>query len=152
LCPSCFGCSDAQYREDRPTISIDGNFQQVHSRDISHIAESEPEYFFLDPSKTDTRKVQANTCASNFKAPQTRAGDALFDAQGLLGVVCRHGHPLFCRNLFTKGEPFGDVLEIVKQVVHKYPTAQKWGVTYDVGCALESSLTVRAIVRSHNSY
>ncbi|KAK9260852.1 hypothetical protein V1519DRAFT_447136 [Lipomyces tetrasporus] len=34
----------------------------------------------------------------------------------------------------------------VKQVVHKYPTTQKWGVTYNVGCALERSLTVRPIV------
>ncbi|KAK9236182.1 hypothetical protein V1525DRAFT_433995 [Lipomyces kononenkoae] len=35
LCPSCFGCSDAQCRQDRPTISVDGNFQQLHGRDIS---------------------------------------------------------------------------------------------------------------------
>ncbi|ODQ76770.1 hypothetical protein LIPSTDRAFT_67755 [Lipomyces starkeyi NRRL Y-11557] len=142
MCPSCFGCSDVEIREDRPTISIDGNFQQVHAKDVSPIAEAEPEYLFMDPTKAETRNIAANTCASNFKAPQTKAGDALFDAQGLMGVVCRHGNPLFCRNLFTKGEPFGDVLQIIKQVVQNYPTATKWGVTYDVGCALESALTV----------
>ncbi|KAK9253071.1 hypothetical protein V1507DRAFT_389686 [Lipomyces tetrasporus] len=152
LCPSCFGSTDAETREDRPTISIDGNFQQVHGKDVSPISEPEPEYFFMDPTKTETRKVKANSCASNFQAPKQRPGDALFDSQGLLGVVCRHGHPLFCRNLFTKGEPFGDVLEIVKQVVQRYPTAPKWGVTYDVGCALENSLTVRRYLNINIGY
>ncbi|KAK9242382.1 hypothetical protein V1506DRAFT_509491 [Lipomyces tetrasporus] len=78
----------------------------------------------MDPTKTEARNVKANSCASNFQAPKQKPGDALFDSQALLGV------------------PFGDALEIVKQVVQRYPTAPKWGVTYDVGCALESSLTI----------
>ncbi|KAK9343692.1 hypothetical protein V1522DRAFT_412525 [Lipomyces starkeyi] len=45
LGPSCFGSSDADVREDRLTISIDDNFQQVHGKDISPISEPEPEYF-----------------------------------------------------------------------------------------------------------
>ncbi|KAK9233961.1 hypothetical protein V1525DRAFT_391927, partial [Lipomyces kononenkoae] len=45
-------------------------------------------------------------------------------------------------------EPFGDVLEVVKQVVQRYPTASKWGLTYDVGCELESSLAVKSLTRN----
>ncbi|KAJ8098150.1 hypothetical protein POJ06DRAFT_277413 [Lipomyces tetrasporus] len=111
-------------REDRPTISIDGNFQQVHGNDSRLLPNLNQSIFFMDMTKTEARNVKANSCASNFQAPKQKPGDALIDSQALLGV------------------PFGDVLEIVKQVVQRYPTAPKWGVTYDVGCALESSLTI----------
>ncbi|ODQ71814.1 hypothetical protein LIPSTDRAFT_73566, partial [Lipomyces starkeyi NRRL Y-11557] len=71
--PIVFGGIDVEIREDRPTISIDENF-----------------------ATSGIGKISANTCASNFKAPQTKAGDALFDAQGMQGGVCRD--TLFCRN------------------------------------------------------
>ncbi|KAK9233960.1 hypothetical protein V1525DRAFT_422676 [Lipomyces kononenkoae] len=82
LCPACFGCADGDTREDRPTISIDGNFQQVHCKDVSPIVEWEPEYLFVDHTKTQTRKMKANSCASNFQAPKQKPGDALLTLKG----------------------------------------------------------------------
>ncbi|KAK9233805.1 hypothetical protein V1525DRAFT_441089 [Lipomyces kononenkoae] len=140
LCPACFGCADGDTREDRPTISIDDNFQHVHYKDVSPIAEPEPEYFFVDPTKTETGKVKANSCASNFQAPKQKPGDNLFDSQGYWKSSA--GTVILSSVVITKGEPFGDVVHIVKQVVERYRTAARWGLTYDVGCALESPLTV----------
>ncbi|KAK9359224.1 hypothetical protein V1504DRAFT_435059 [Lipomyces starkeyi] len=137
ICPSCFGCSDVEIREDRPTISIDGNFQQVHAKEVSPIAEAEPEYLFMDPKKSETGNISKILPKQRLEMLSLmRSACWAFCAD----MMCRYGHPLFCRNLFTKGGSFGDVLRIIKQVVQKYPTATKWGVTYDVGCAAGKEL------------
>ncbi|KAK9339650.1 hypothetical protein V1521DRAFT_427060, partial [Lipomyces starkeyi] len=43
LCPICFGCCDAETREDRQIYH--GNLQQVHGKGCLTYVEPEPEYF-----------------------------------------------------------------------------------------------------------
>ena len=68
--------------------------------------------------------------------PQTMVN---LDETGLLGCVCRHGHPLQYIDIHT-GERSYDVLCLLQHVIQECPTKANIKLTYDIVCQFSQSL------------
>ncbi|KAK9333650.1 hypothetical protein V1520DRAFT_111508 [Lipomyces starkeyi] len=88
-------------------------YSKYMARDVSPMSNPNQSTFYGSDKDQDSED-ESNSCTSNLQAPQTKLGDALF-----VHTACEDCcvAPLLSRNLFTKGERFGEVLEIVKHVV-----------------------------------
>ncbi|KAK9485154.1 hypothetical protein V1527DRAFT_452448 [Lipomyces starkeyi] len=57
ICPSCLAAAAWKLEKTVQQYQLTGNFQQVHAKDVSRIAEAEPEYLFMDPKKSETENI-----------------------------------------------------------------------------------------------
>ncbi|KAK9244581.1 hypothetical protein V1506DRAFT_522607 [Lipomyces tetrasporus] len=74
-----------------------------------------------------------------------KANRQVFDERGVLGAVCRHGHIIRFRNLYTTGEPAKELAWLLKGILADTPGIKCWALTYDVACAMDKAFKTFAL-------
>lgn len=154
LCPACFERNDGDF-ERLAMISIDGNFQHRRLRraapDSFHEAVT-PMFGLGTKTGRDVvcdKSEGVDGCSHFFVAaaekPRTMKE---YDETGLLGVVCRHGHPLRYQNMY-QGERFITTYSGLLQVVDAASPDLRWGLMYDVACRFSKWLAREDPILAH---
>ena len=144
LCPACF------FRKDEgnsvAVFSIDGNFQHRRykfagcgeknlSRTVLFVNEEHN-------AATVPERLSSQGCSHYFAASDAAPKPSSMtnlDETGLMGAVCRHGHPLRYLNMYA-GERSASTLSIVKEVVANLPHSATPVMQYDIACQFSTSL------------
>ncbi|KAF9041365.1 hypothetical protein BJ165DRAFT_1329754, partial [Panaeolus papilionaceus] len=156
-------------------IATDGNFHHRHSvqagagvpfhKDPRHIVPSA----FVNkvgehiesvrkkgPRKNPTRASKVpeeaiDECERSYEAAsgdkkKAMDGNERYDDQGLMSLVCRHDVPLFMANIDTPGEQQKYAVALVLWFFRHVPTNATVTVLYDIGCALDRSLSLHDMI------
>jgi len=144
LCPACF----ARDKGDEGLIifSVDGNFQQSRFiREGQKVDQTIQGRLFIPntPSISAIKDTDQYTlesgCGNTFKAAGSNDKPKSFerkDETGLMGAVCRHGHPLRYLNMFA-GEQYAPTIALVASVINSVPSNAKVILQYDIACKFE---------------
>ncbi|PPQ70113.1 hypothetical protein CVT26_013398 [Gymnopilus dilepis] len=82
----------------------------------------------------------AHKAANGDKKPNS--GNARYDDQGYMSLICRHDIPLFFANIDTPGEQQKYAISLIKWFFQFIPSNATVSVLYDVGCVLDRSIQV----------
>ena len=69
-----------------------------------------------------------------------------YDINGVMGMVCRHGAPLFFTNITTPGERQHYAVALVEHLFKYLPPNTILTVLYDIGCSLDHALNIASIL------
>ncbi|KAK9240005.1 hypothetical protein V1525DRAFT_386013 [Lipomyces kononenkoae] len=143
LCPACFA-PDMSEAEPLGYLSVDGNFQlkrRIRASDGEEEAPTSMRLFNCTASALGyTLGRPSDSCARNFNAMKETIDRRVFDERGILGAVCRHGHVIRFRNLYTTGEPANEIAWLLKGIQEHNPGVKRLALTYDVACAMDKAL------------
>lgn len=144
LCPACF------FRKDEgnsaAVFSIDGNFQ--HRRyNFAGRGEKNSSRTALFVNEDHSAAIVPNHLSSQGCSHYFAASDAApkpssmanLDETGLMGAVCRHGHPLRYLNMYA-GERSASTVSIVREVIANLPHSVTPIMQYDIACKFSRSL------------
>ncbi len=145
LCPACF------FRKDEgnsaAVFSIDGNFQ--HRRyNFAGRGEKNSSRTALFVNEDHSAAIVPNHLSSQGCSHYFAASDAApkpssmanLDETGLMGAVCRHGHPLRYLNMYA-GERSASTVSIVREVIANLPQHSVTPIMqYDIACKFSRSL------------
>ncbi|KAK9319360.1 hypothetical protein V1517DRAFT_266453, partial [Lipomyces orientalis] len=84
----------------------------------------------------------SGSCARHFNAMKVKADRRSSTNVVYWGVVCRHGHIIRFRNLYTTGEPAKEIAWLLKGILPDTPGIKCWALTYDVACAMDKAFKV----------
>ncbi|KAK9318961.1 hypothetical protein V1517DRAFT_83004 [Lipomyces orientalis] len=148
LCPACFAPDESE-TEPLGYLSVDGNFQLKRRVRASDGEEDVPASIRLfnctDEALGYVLGRASGSCARNFNAMKHKADRQVFDERGVLGAVCRHGHIIRFRNLYTTGEPAKEIAWMLKGILADTPGIKCWALTYDVACAMDKAFKTFAL-------
>ena len=88
-------------------------------------------------------------CRDSFKAAHEHRDEELtgpYDINGAMGMVCRHGAPLFFTNITTPGERQHYAVALVEHLFKYLPPNTILTVLYDIGCSLDHTLNIASIL------
>ncbi|KAF9469487.1 hypothetical protein BDZ94DRAFT_692 [Collybia nuda] len=171
-CPACFGGTwFGRPLDEGGDIHAgpDGNFNHRHITSAGDCpAFYEPEYFLSKeqvdavgrrieeirkkPPKRYNPKVPNEAidgCESSHIAgsgSNSKTNMDKFDDGGIMALVCRHDIPLFLANIDTPGEQQKYSVALIEHLFNFLPPQATVGVLYDVGCVLDRSLQLYAIL------
>ncbi|KAL9937961.1 hypothetical protein V8E36_003506 [Tilletia maclaganii] len=174
-CPACFGKFYFEDRHHIPRekkgdmspqliVSVDGNFSHKRKRK-ENVADKQP----LPPrrflSQRQVHEVEKRLKAVNLSAKATanqhdctakvKAADPLaakgaagpHDITGVMGLCCRHDHPLIFCDITSPGErhhyAVALVLALLGAIKHRVDSL---GVMYDIGCRFANNKRVAALM------
>ncbi|KAK9245495.1 hypothetical protein V1506DRAFT_506552 [Lipomyces tetrasporus] len=124
LCPACFA-PDISEPEPLGYLSVDGNFQLKRRTRASDGEEDVPASIRL------------------FNCTEEALGYALGKPSN--SAMCRHGHIIRFRNLFTTGESAKEIAWLLKCIHRDTPGVKRWALTYDVACAMDKAFKIFAL-------
>ncbi|KAK9369882.1 hypothetical protein V1509DRAFT_555639, partial [Lipomyces kononenkoae] len=84
----------------------------------------------------------SGSCTHLFNAAKDKVDGQVFDKRGVLGTVCRHGHVIRFRNVYTTAEPAKEIAWMLKDILDDTPGIKCWALTYDVACAMDKAFKV----------
>ncbi|KAL9932686.1 hypothetical protein V8E36_008385 [Tilletia maclaganii] len=170
-CPACFkhfigSAASPSYLHDGPEIvvSVDGNFSQKRKQ-RSNLADQQPlpPRRFLSRRQVDEAERKLGTrnldrtsgvhdCSASVKAadelaPKGAAG--IFDVTGVMGLCCRHDHPLIFCDITSPGERHHYAVALVLALLKTLgQTVKHVGVMYDIGCRFARNDRISALIPS----
>ncbi|KAE8222257.1 hypothetical protein CF319_g4510 [Tilletia indica] len=172
-CPACFQqfvssksrLSHALERDaPQVVVSVDGNFSQKRkSRENVATRQPLPPRRFLSHQQVRTVEDRLKTrnlnqsvtgrghdCSAKVKAadPLAAKGAAgVHDVTGVMGLCCRHDHPLVFCDITTAGERHHYAVALVLALTDALgSTLRHLGVMYDIGCRFANNERVKRIL------
>ena len=151
-------------------VAIDGNFHHRHLRGAGvgpKLQDFESDYFVpqatVDAVAARIKSAKANSkgkrreyqprvpesslagCKESFKAAHDHNDEQLegrYDVNGIMGMCCRHGAPLFFANITTPGEQQHYAIALIEHLFSFLPPNTRLAALYDIGCQLDYSLNI----------
>ncbi|KAJ2914613.1 hypothetical protein MD484_g5799, partial [Candolleomyces efflorescens] len=167
-CPSCFAGRKFGSACDI-VVSVDGCFNHRHVRSRGDCpAFYDPDYMLskesVDQVGSDIEEARKRPAKSRQPQVPDEAIDACqdsheagsgsnvktslehFDDGGVMALVCRHDIPLFLANIDTPGEQQKYAFALIKHLFARIPPTATVKVLYDVGCVVDRSRELYAIL------
>ncbi|KAH6873968.1 hypothetical protein BKA70DRAFT_1129478 [Coprinopsis sp. MPI-PUGE-AT-0042] len=97
----------------------------------------------IKESGMDVPASALDGCLESFTAAdekRTKASTQVFVDTGVMGLLCRHDHPLWLVNMTTAGERQFYVLGLILKLFNHLPHHMTVGLLYDIGCQLHRSV------------
>jgi hypothetical protein len=148
-------------------VALDGNFQHRrfrHVKEDPRILAEEDEFNWISEKEVQAAKEHVESCRKNnsivshrrpssqvprhildeceksYKASLEKDQDPeahIYDAKGVMALVCRHDIPIYIADIKTLGEPRYYAVALLRKIAADLPTKATIGVMYDIAEQLD---------------